>query len=220
MSTVVENSLEEQSFALRSDLHITRKLWHMGTGLIGLFVYNQFQLSANSMAWGLLSIAVVALLVEISRLKVAAINNVVLKVMKPFLRESERNSMSGFPFYALGVSLAFLMFNEKIAVLSALFLMFSDPISSLFGVLYGKDKIVGNKSLQGAMAGFIVCYTLTFLYGAYYFRPGIELLIFSLVAGIIGSVSELCSVIVDDNLSIPVVSGLGITLLNFIIPIF
>jgi dolichol kinase len=220
MSTVVENSIEEQSFALRSDLHITRKLWHMGTGLIGLFVYHQFQLSANSMAWGLMSLAIVAILVEVSRLKIPAINKIVLKVMKPFLRESERNSMSGFPFYALGISLSFLMFDEKIAVLSALFLMFSDPISSLFGILYGKDKIIGNKSLQGAMAGFIVCYALTFLYGAYYFMPGVELLVFSLVAGVIGSVSELCSIVVDDNLSIPVVSGLGITLLNFIIPIF
>lgn len=220
MSTDIENALEDQSLALRSDLHITRKLWHMGTGVFGLFIYNQFQLSANSMAWGLLTLAITAVVIEISRLKINAINKIVLKVMKPFLRESERNSISGFPFYALGISLAFLMFDEKIAVLSALFLMFSDPISSLFGVLYGKDKIIGNKSLQGAMAGFIVCYILTFLYGAYYFRPGIELLIFSLVAGVIGSVSELCSVIVDDNLSIPVVSGLGITLLNLIIPIF
>jgi dolichol kinase len=220
MSTEIENSIEQESFALRSDLHLTRKLWHMCTGLIGLSIYSSLGLSSDEMAWALLSLALSAIAVEITRLKVPSVNRVVLKVMKPFMRESEKDSMSGFPFYALGVSLALLMYSEKIAVLAALFLMFSDPISSLFGILYGRDKIIGNKSLQGAMAGFVVCYVLTFLYGSYYYRPGVELLVFSLIAGVIGSVSELCSILVDDNLTIPIVSGLGLTLLNFIIPIF
>lgn len=220
MRTEIENSIEKESFALRSDLHLTRKLWHMCTGLVGLSFYSGLGLSSQEMAWALLILAISAIAVEITRLKVMAVNKVVLKIMKPFMRESEKNSMSGFPFYALGVSLALLMFDEKIAILAALFLMFSDPISSLFGILYGKDKIVGNKSLQGAMAGFIVCYILTFVYGSYYYRPGVDLLLFSVVAGVIGSISELCSIFVDDNLTIPIVSGLGLTLLNFVIPIF
>ncbi|WP_127716638.1 diacylglycerol/polyprenol kinase family protein [Halobacteriovorax sp. HLS] len=215
MSTEIEN----QTFALRSDLHIVRKIWHMGTGCIGLFAYSHFDLSAKTMSWGLLTLAIVAILVEITRLKVSAVNRVVLKLMKPFLRDSEKNSMSGFPFYALGVALSFLLFDEKIAVLSSLFLIFADPICSFFGVLYGKDKIFGNKSMQGAMAGFIICYAITFLYGGYYYQPGLELLVFSIIVGLVGAVSELCSVFIDDNLSIPVVSGLGITLVNNLIPI-
>lgn len=220
MSTRAENSIEDQSLALRSDLHLTRKVWHIVTGLVGLSIYNQLQIPSNLMGKYLLVLAVAALTVEVARLKIAVVNGVVLKFMKPFMRESERNSLSGFPFYALGISLSLLMFEEKIAVLSALFLIFSDPISSLFGILYGKDKIIGNKSLQGAIAGFVVCYSLTFLYGGYFYRPGVDLILFSFVAGIIGSVSELCSVFVDDNLAIPVLSGLGLTLVNFVIPIF
>ncbi|OUR96240.1 hypothetical protein A9Q84_07735 [Halobacteriovorax marinus] len=220
MSTRAENSIEDQSLALRSDLHIARKVWHTVTGLVGLSIYNQLQLSSNEMGKYLLILAVVALALELLRLKVPRINEVFLIFMKPFVRESERNSLTGFPFYALGISLSLLMFEEKIAVLSALFLIFSDPISSLFGILYGKDKIIGNKSLQGAIAGFVVCYSLTFLYGSYFYRPGVDLILFSFIAGVIGSLSELCSVIVDDNLAIPVLSGLGLTLINYIIPIF
>lgn len=210
----------KNTLALRSEIHLTRKLWHMGTGLIGLSIYNQLELEARQMGMFLLILGVVALAVEFARLNFSTINVIVLKFMKPFMRESERNSLSGFPFYALGAAISLLLFSEKIAILSILFLIFSDPISSFFGILYGKDKIITNKSVQGCVAGFLVCYSLTFLYGSYFYKPGIDLLIFSIIAGAIGTVSELCSVVIDDNLTIPVLSGLGLSVVNFIIPIF
>ncbi|WP_372651155.1 diacylglycerol/polyprenol kinase family protein [Halobacteriovorax sp.] len=210
----------KNTLALRSEIHLTRKLWHMGTGLIGLSVYNQLGLEARQMGMFLLILGVVALLVEFARLNFTFINTIVLKFMKPFMRESERNSLSGFPFYALGAAISLLLFSEKIAILSILFLIFSDPISSFFGILYGKDKIITNKSVQGCVAGFLVCYSLTFLYGSYFYKPGIDLLVFSIIAGAIGTISELCSVVVDDNLTIPVLSGLGLTVINLIFPIF
>lgn len=215
MSTEIKNTL-----ALRSEVHITRKLWHMGTGLLGLSIYNQMALEPSEMGSVLMGIGIIALVVEFARLNISAVNSLVLKFMKPFMRESERNSLSGFPFYALGAAISLLLFEEKIAILSILFLIFADPISSFFGILYGKDKIIGNKSVQGCIAGFIVCYSLTFIFGAFLYRPGVDLLLFSVVAGVIGSVSELCSIVIDDNLTIPVLSGLGLTAVNMIIPIF
>ncbi len=210
----------KNTLALRSEIHLIRKLWHMGTGLIGLSVYNQLELEARQMGMFLLILGIAALIVEFSRLNFPVINTIVLKFMKPFMRESERSSLSGFPFYALGAAISLLLFSEKIAILSILFLIFSDPISSFFGILYGKDKIITNKSVQGCVAGFLVCYSLTFLYGSYFYKPGIDLLLFSIIAGAIGTISELCSVVIDDNLTIPVLSGLGLTVINFIFPIF
>jgi dolichol kinase len=46
------------------------------------------------------------------------------------------------------------------------------------------------------------------------------LLVFAIAAGVIGAISEMCSQFVDDNLCIPVVSGLGLYLVNFIVPLF
>ncbi len=210
----------KNTLALRSEIHLTRKLWHMGTGLAGLSVYNQLELEARQMGMFLLILGISALAVEFARLNFSAINTIVLKFMKPFMRESERNSLSGFPFYALGAAISLLLFSEKIAILSILFLIFSDPISSFFGILYGKDKVIANKSVQGCVAGFLVCYSLTFLYGSYFYKPGIDLLLFSIIAGAIGTISELCSVVIDDNLTIPVLSGLGLSVINLIFPIF
>lgn len=207
-------------FSLRSDLHIARKVWHMLTGIIGLAVYHHNRMAPDTMATALLVVAIVAFTVEFLRLRDERLNQIVMVIMKPFMRESEKTSVSGMPFYALGVSLSLFLFPERIAVLSVLFLIFADPIASLFGILYGRDKILPNKSLQGTIAAFAVCYLVTLIYGAVYTGSSMNLLVFSIVAGLIGALSELCSQFVDDNLCIPVVSGLGLFLLNIFVPLF
>jgi len=50
---------------------------------------------------------------------------------------------------------------------------------------------------------------------------GTHLLVFSIIAGIIGAASELVSAFnIDDNLTIPVISGLGMTILNNYLTVF
>lgn len=205
---------------LRSDLHITRKLWHMATGLIGLVFYYRSGLSVDSVATTLLLFSACSFTVEYFRLRNEKLNQLLMIFMKPVMRESEKNSVSGMPFYALGVSLSLFFFPERIAVLSVLFLIFADPIASFCGILYGRDKILPNKSLQGTIAAFSVCYIVTLVYGLIHTSPNMNLLVFSILAGIIGAVSELCSQFVDDNLCIPVISGLGLFLINFLITVF
>ena len=205
---------------MRSDLHLTRKLWHITTGLLGLLFYKKSGLSIDVIASVLLTFAIAAFLFELLRLRNEKVNQFAMILMKPVMRESEKNSVSGLPFYALGVSLALFFFPERIAILAVLFLIFADPIASFFGILYGRDKILPNKSLQGTIAAFSVCYIATIIYGLIYIGPSMNLLVFAIAAGIIGSVSEMCSQFIDDNLCIPVVSGLGLYLVNFIIPIF
>jgi len=204
-------------FKPRNDLHLLRKIWHMGSGLTGLGFYSLGKVSQTEMAIILLSLSSLAFTVELIRLRVDVINSGVVKLMGPFMRESERNGLSGFPFYALGASLSMFFFSDKIAILSILFLVFSDPISSFFGILYGRDKILPNKSLQGTLAGFVTCYFVSMLYLIHYEATGFSTIIFALIAGIIGCVSELLSVFVDDNLTIPIASGLGLSALNIVI---
>ncbi|MDO9183088.1 MAG: hypothetical protein Q7U04_11800 [Bacteriovorax sp.] len=205
---------------LRSDLHIVRKLWHMATGLIGLTIYYKSGLSTDLIATVLLIFSACAFFVEFLRLRNSKLNQLLMVLMKPVMRESEKNAVSGMPFYALGVSLSLFFFPTQIAILSVLFLIFADPIASFCGILYGRDKILPNKSLQGTIAAFSVCYIVTLVFGLIHASPSMNLLVFSIIAGAIGAVSELCSQFVDDNLCIPVISGLGLFLLNFIITVF
>lgn len=204
----------------RSDLHLLRKAWHMGTGLTGLAFYLALSIEQKAMALSLISFAIVAFVFELLRISNEKINSFVLKIMGPFMRESERNGFSGFPFYALGTGISLFLFEEKIAILSILFLVFADPISSFFGVTYGREKILPNKSIQGSFAGFVTCYFVAVGYGFLHGLSSVSLIWFSIVAGVVGSFSELLSIFVDDNLTIPIVSGAGLTVANIIFQLF
>ena len=205
----------------RSDLHLLRKLWHVATGSLGLFLFIQSNESQQFWATIILSIAVAGFLIDIIRNRIPAFNSIVIRAMGPFMRRSEREGVTGLPFYALGVSLSLFFYSREIAIVSSMFLVFSDPVSSFFGVLYGKDKILPNKSLQGAVAGFFTCYLITLFYAMNVTTLGTHLLVYSIVAGLIGAASELVSGFnIDDNLTIPVLSGLGLTLLNHYVKVF
>jgi diacylglycerol kinase (CTP) len=205
----------------RSDLHILRKLWHVATGSLALFFYLRSDLDARFWGFLALGVASIGFVVDLTRTRFEPMNKFILTCMGPLMRRSERDGISGLPFYALGISLALFMYSKHIAILSIMFLVFSDPMSSFFGVLYGKDKIMPNKSLQGAVAGFFTCYLITLFYAMNTSTIGTHILIFSIVAGLIGSLSELVSAFnIDDNLTIPVLSGLGLTLLNRFITLF
>ena len=205
----------------RSDLHILRKLWHISTGSLGIFLFTQSSLPQNMWAAMILVIAITGFVIDIVRSRVPLFNRFFIRMMGPLMRRSERDGVTGLPFYALGVSLSLFFYSRDIAIVSSMFLVFSDPLSSFFGVLYGKDKIMPNKSLQGAVAGFFTCYLITLFYAMNTTTLGTHLLVFSIVAGVIGAASELASAFnIDDNLTIPVLSGLGLTLLNHYVVVF
>lgn len=214
LSSLIHQVRITSPFRMRNDLHLVRKAWHIATGLSGLIVYYNSDYSLQSVANFLLIFSLVAFAVEFLRLRNEKMNMVLMSVMRPFMRESEKTSVSGLPFYALGVGLTLTLFPERIAILSVLFLIFADPIASVIGILYGKDKILPNKSLQGTLAAFTVCYLITMVYGMRFSNPNMNLLCFSLLAGVVGSFSELCSRYIDDNLSIPVISGTMLYLIN------
>ena len=202
----------------RSDLHIARKLWHILTGLTGMSFYFLVDLPSHDVGLGLLAFGILSFFLDLLRLKVSSLNEVMIKVMGPLMRENERNSMSGLPFYALGVGGSFFFFTEPFAIISVFFLIFSDPISSGFGIAFGKQKIWGRKSFEGAVAGFICCFLIVMTYGLMYFPVNINLFAFSLLAALAGCIAELVSTKIDDNLTIPLISGGAMSLVNLIIP--
>ena len=199
----------------RSDLHLPRKLWHVFGGLSILSCYWVFELRPKEAALLLLTAAFVGFSTDYVRFRVNFFNKIVMLILSPVMRENEKNKWSGLPFYALGLGLNFLLFPEKIAILSCFFLIFSDPFSSLVGIKFGKTKISKNKSFEGCMAGLLISMVISITYLNILGVRDSKVWIFSLVAGVISSFSELLSALdIDDNLTIPVFSGLGLLVLN------
>ena len=196
----------------RSDLHLARKVWHL-TSVFLVFLF--FQLSTTSVsAMALLIIGPIAIGIDFLRLRSEKINDSVVAILGPIMRNQEVKSLAGTTYLICGVSLIFLVFPKPVVSLSILFLAFADPIASYVGIRYGRERIVGNKTLQGFLAALLVCFILTLVY---IYQPGISLsraLVVSILGGIIGALAELAPMgKLDDNFTMPVLSACGLYIL-------
>ncbi|MCO5143674.1 MAG: SEC59/DGK1/VTE5 family protein [Oligoflexia bacterium] len=191
----------------RSDLHLARKGFHMSGAITFLVPFLFFDFSQEQMAAILGAALGGVMFIEYSRAKFKRVNKLAMVVLGPIMRDTEVNQLTGIPFYMASCLFAFLIFPKHIAALSILYLALGDPSSSFFGVLYGKNKIFPNKSLQGTLGGFTVCFFATLVYLYFQDFPREKLLLISLIGGFSGSLAELLPLNIDDNFSIPVVSG-------------
>ncbi len=154
------------------------------------------------------------LLAEYARLKFPGLNRFAIKVMGPLMRTHEANQISGTPFYLGSVLLSIIVFSRPIAVLSILFLAIGDPVSSIFGILWGDKGIrfKNGKSLIGTAAGMGICAIITFCYLILTDVPVVSSACIALAGGLAGGGAEMIPLEIDDNFSIPLVSGITLWL--------
>ncbi len=177
-----------------------------------LVPYLFFDFSKETMAAILGVVLALVMSIEYSRSRWEWVNGIAVKLMGPVMRDTEVNTLTGIPFYMASCLFAFLIFPKHVTVLAILYLALGDPSSSFFGVLYGKNKIFPNKSLQGTLGGFVVCALATLAYVHWQGFPANKILLISMIGGFCGAVSELLPLNIDDNFAIPVVSGALMTL--------
>ncbi|MAX67776.1 MAG: hypothetical protein QF441_03445 [Bacteriovoracaceae bacterium] len=212
---------EESTLAKRSELHIMRRVWHVLCGLICMFFY--YTLINDLLFWGYfaLVVALLGFFLDFQRLKKPKLNEVLSRLFGPIMRRSEKLSFSGLPFYALGCAVSIFLYQKEIAILSIMFLIFADPMASIVGVYWGRDRLLPNKTLQGTVTAFVVCFVVSMIYMSIREIHSGDLIMFAFWGAIAGAISELMSAFnIDDNLTIPVISGAVLTILNFWLNIF
>ena len=198
----------------RSDLHLARKLWHaIGVGFMAAW-FNVFSYGGS---WALL-VAVAAIIVPLDFLRRSRpkLNEATVRVFQSVMRTHEQTALSGFTYLLAGAAILLTFFDKHVVTLTLLFLALGDPIASYCGIRFGKDRIIGNKTLQGSVGAFVTCALVAALY-FYAQNLMIERLwIVAPVSGLIGAVAELTPVgKLDDNLTFPVLAaGLLWTLLT------
>lgn len=119
-----------------------------------------------------------------------------------------------FRFYT-GILLAILLFGWSengfyIAMASAIVLALGDSMSTLVGKKFGRHKIPYNrdKSLEGALGGAVYAFLGIYIYFSI-FTPLPSPFLLSLAGASVGMLVESMPLKVDDNLTIPVFSALG-----------
>ncbi len=207
--TVELKEQKKPKLKLRTDLHLARKIWHMGGVSLIAFIYSQIpektSIALLSLAWFLF------VPFDFARQRYPAVNEVALLVFKPIMRQHEVNKIAGTTYLLSGLLLVACLFPPQIVLITMLFLAFADPIASYVGIRYGKDKIFGGKSLQGSMAAFFVCAVITFLYLSFHWLLMERLIVVSIAGGIIGALAELVPIgKLDDNFTLPVLSAMAL----------
>jgi len=196
-------------FKRRSDMHLARKTWHMLGVLLMIAIHERV---SREMAITLLLLTMLVFVVpDILRQYSTKLNEIFIGLFQSVIRENEVHKLSGNSYLISGVLLLVLLFPAKIVTLTMFFLAFADPIASCVGIRYGKDKIMGQKSLQGTVAAFVICTLITFIYIRSYGLMTENILTVSIVAGLIGALSELLPIgKLDDNLTLPLMSATGL----------
>lgn len=199
----------------KSDLHITRKVFHCLGILVIVFVYVRLTHVEALKAASILAIS--AILTDFFRLRYSGVNRIVIKALGPVMRESEKNAISGSTALMIGTLTIIYLFPRNIVTLALLFLAVGDPLASYVGIKYGRDKLLNNKSLQGAVGAFFACTLISLVF---YYSKNLMLdriLIVSLLSGLLGAFSELISLgKLDDNFTFPVLSSCFLYILFFL----
>eukprot|EP00033_Pygsuia_biforma_P001658 GCRY01001860.1.p1 GENE.GCRY01001860.1~~GCRY01001860.1.p1 ORF type:complete len:279 (-),score=37.82 GCRY01001860.1:15-851(-) len=162
------------------------------------------------------SIALFELCVELLRLYVPFFRKLHNKNFRWLMRESEHNEFMGMFWYVVGAFLSILLFDPYTTIVSQLFLIIGDFVAALFGTAFGKTKIVGKKSLEGSLACFAFCFACAYLTFLWVGLDPFAVLILSLSGSLFATLAELFSgspfLPLNDNVVVPVVGGIGVTL--------
>jgi diacylglycerol kinase (CTP) len=150
-----------------------------------------------------------AFLIEVARLRNQVINEKIVKFWGPLMRSHEERQMSTVTHYLASVVLAVAIFPKTVAVLSILYLACGDPVASTFGILFGHygPKLPDGRTLIGTLAGVVACTLVTFFYLNSSLYPVSQIICLSIVGGLAGGLAELFPFKIDDNFTIPIVSG-------------
>jgi dolichol kinase len=92
------------------------------------------------------------------------------------------------------------------------FLSIGDTFAAIIGINYGKRKFNG---LKKTVEGSLGCFTSIMVF-AFFFAGGVSPWVYTLGA-LAATLAELWEIPIDDNVKIPLISGLCMTLVNIII---
>ena len=135
--------------------------------------------------------------------------------MAHILREHEQDQLTGVCWFSAGCALTVNLFSPSVACASICYLVVGDLCAALFGIAFGGEMCVvklgraGKKSVEGSVAMFIACIVVgLFLFAE---EPLAE---YPVVLGaVVATIVELMEPFaVNDNLSIPVFTGLALHL--------
>ena len=154
----------------------------------------------------------IVLLVDLLRFRIAFINRVFQAFFKSFLRDYESSRLLGASYLFVGSLFSLTVFSREVAVLAISFLAVGDALATIIGERIGKISLF-KKNLEG----ILVCLAGCLIVGFIWRYTAIDLPVPVIITGAVGAaVAEGLPLPFDDNLTIPLLSGLVMTIIGLL----
>ncbi|MFX0139565.1 MAG: glycerol-3-phosphate acyltransferase, partial [Candidatus Hodarchaeota archaeon] len=134
-------------------------------------------------------------------------NELLTVKVKSLFRKGESKKLSSMTLFLLAAIITIILFDKNIAIIALTFLIFGDIFSKIFGLAFGRNKLF-NKTFEGTLAyigSVLICGFL--FYTTLHFS-----LLLLVIGGITAPLTELLSFKINDNFTVPLISGVFMTL--------
>jgi dolichol kinase len=196
-------------FELRhiTPINYSRNVFHIGMGLGSVLLYELV------FTWGQTMAILVFLMtffggLEIIRRFSDKWNDILVdKVFGLVARPHERYRMNGATYYLMALTLMTAITPKTAMCLGLLVLAFGDPLAMIVGKRWGHKKLWREKSYAGtgAFLGVSILACLIYLFIVATPLTVGSIILLAVVVSVCGAVTELFSVTIDDNFTIPVI---------------
>lgn len=194
-----------------------RNAFHIGNGLLGATLYTVWPERRIVLTVALIY-SCSMIFMELIRRTSPKINAFMVdRLFGAIARPVEAHRVNSATWFGVAIVIMLWLFPAPACIAAVLILGCGDPVAAIVGRRWGKHKLVGNKTLEGAL-GFVVAATAaTTVFLVATGNPAVQrgdflhTVLFAgllaVVASVAGALAELASSKVDDNFSIPLVSA-------------
>jgi glycerol-3-phosphate acyltransferase PlsY len=157
-------------------------------------------------------VGMIFIIMDLIRLYKARVNQFFQEKLKAMYREGERKSFSSMTSYLVACFICILLFEKEIAITVIIFVTFGDLFGKLFGLAFGKHPLF-HKTIEGSSA-YLGCMIICVYILAPFFATPTWVLI---LGGIVAPIIECLPVKMNDNFTVPLISGALMTAILFFI---
>lgn len=180
----------------------------MAFPLLGLFLN---RLSLLILVGSVLALSFLADVARLTVKKAQQLSTQELLAGVKIYKQAEARQVSSITIFLLGVFLSFLLFRQEIAIACTGFLIFGDMMAKIIGISYGKRLMFAGN--QKTLEGFLGFWSASVSVSYFLWLAGVLPIGIGLVGALVAAAVESLPLSVNDNLSVPIISGSIMSLL-------